>query len=502
LREQIAKLRVAVDLAQSQVAPEITAALVEARALRATSLESELAIIEGDDRLQSNPVGALSSYHAGAHAAERAGREDLVALARVKLVHVLGYMLSRTDEASEWADYAQDSIDHLGDAGLAASLDYARGTMLEHARQSDKALALHQKALAYYQEHSKGREYRVARALNSVAIDLADLYRVGESLDYFHRTLAMYEQLLGPESRRTVMAKSNLGAQLRNAGKTVEARALLEDVVARRTRTVEPDSMEMVSPLLNLGRALGDLGRYDEGAAALRRAVAIAEKRLGPESGQLVLTLSDFASALTGAGRSDEALTTAQHAIAVGQKAFGEHDARLSDAFLARSRIYEELGRCRDALTDFDREQELLKASGQKQVAAYLIIFAVTCQIELGQAKEALAEAEPALADARKRLPDGSLFVADYALGVSRARFAVGDAAGAVAPAEEAITVLTALGVIGPRLAKTRFALAQALWESRPSERAHATTLARQALADAGSLHHTRDSIARWLKNR
>jgi tetratricopeptide (TPR) repeat protein len=502
LRGQIATIKADVEFGRTLVAKEkIAAGLAEARALHSGAFEAELLTAEGKNEVTAEPVAAVAAYHAAAQAAERAGREDLLADARVALVHALGWQLHRIDEALQWADYAQTTIDRLGDPDLAITLAGVRAEALERGAQASRALPLTEQVLVYRQQHANGPDLAVARALNQVAIDHADLYHVDVALDYFRQTVAAYEQLYGTEHLATLMVKGNLAAQLKNAGRSEEARMLFEEVIAAIERQMGRDHLRLLGPYDNLGRTLGDLGHYRESEAAIRHSIEIGEKHLGPTSPATAQEYSYLSLELTAMGRVDDALATAQHGLALLDIKAEAKEPRAFLSYLSIGHAYQEMGRCADALAAFDRAEAQIKSAGMEGELDWVAIERVDCQLELGHAPEALAAVEAALGHARTRYADDNLFLADFLVVVARARLAAGKASDALEPAQRAVATLTAHKVVGFKLVRAQFTLARVMWETQPEQRGHAVELARQALAGAQPLVHTKDTIARWLQN-
>lgn len=216
LRDRIAKADAAVRLGRdAQAALELTAGLEEARALHSPAMEAELLLLEGERTLEADPLHALASFHAAARAAEGAGRDDLLARARLRVTDVLGSRPQRAEDALQWARYAQIPIERLGDAELAAELARARGDVHARAGNAELALPRHQEALAYFEAHAAGPDLRVARGLFDVAIDLAYLDRADESLATFRRSLGVYEELYGPDHPRTLTIRADYLAAVR-----------------------------------------------------------------------------------------------------------------------------------------------------------------------------------------------------------------------------------------------------------------------------------------------
>ncbi len=350
--------------------------------------------------------------------------------------------------------------------------------------------------LAYRRAHAKAPDYDLAQALNSVAILHADLGHVDVALDYFRQSVAMHEELYGPDNTQTRVIEGNLAEELRNGGRTLEARALLEKLVAENTRLLGKDDLRVASVLTNLARANSDLGAVSESIPQLRRAIEMKVKGLGPDSPALLTTRVDLSKALLAAGEVDEALAEADRALALIKD---PKDLRRIGPLTAVGRAYGELGRCSDAIKPFDEAATIAEASRAPTKVAELASNRVECDLETGRAAATRKAIEAAVLGQRALLGDRSHFFANYLAALAQARLASGEPSAALAPAEQALSILVDSKVVGYRLVRAQLVLAQVLWEARPDERARASELARTALANAQPLRHTKAVIEHWL---
>jgi serine/threonine protein kinase/tetratricopeptide (TPR) repeat protein len=216
--------------------------------------------------------------------------------------------------------------------------------------------------------------------------------------------------------------------------------------------------------LLNdLGAVYELQGRLTEALEAHRQALALKEKALPPEHPDIATSLGNLALTLQGLERNQEALDYLDRTIAILQKGLGAEHPDLATQMSNRGEILNALGRFGEARASFERA---------------LVIW-----------ERELERDHPNLA---------------YALnGIGQSFLDGGDPRSAVAPLERAHKIREAKESASLRRAETRFALAQALWDSR-RDRPRATTLANAARAAFTEAKVTKKvaEVEVWLAGR
>jgi serine/threonine protein kinase/tetratricopeptide (TPR) repeat protein len=268
----------------------------------------------------------------------------------------------------------------------------------------------------------------------------------------------------GDEKQRSDLL-NNQADLLSSQGKHQEALALGLRALEIRERAYGPDHRATGICVENVAIELYYLGRAEEAMTYYRRAMAIQEKTLGREHPDVGMTLGNVVGVLVDLERYDEAIQDAQRALATQEKALGPDHPDLAVTL-------DNLG---DAL------------------------------IGQGHPDQALVPLRRALAIQEKALGADHPNVADSLTSLGRALLAQHDPRGARALLERALA-LRESGHIGPRLlAETRFALAQALWETK-IDRGRARKLAAQArdgfLAVGGGKKKQADLVDAWLAGR
>ena len=192
--------------------------------------------------------------------------------------------------------------------------------------------------------------------------------------------------------------------------------------------------------LNNLGAVYDVEGRLPDSLQTQRRALALKEKVLPPEHQDIATSLGNVALTLQGMERNQEALESIDRAIAILEKTLGSAHPDLATQLSNRGEILTALGQHAAARASFERAQEIWER-------------------ELGADHPYLA----------------------YALtGIGQSLLDDHQAREAIAPLERALRIREAREDAAVRRAETRFALAQALWESK-RDRRRSTLLAAGA---------------------
>jgi tetratricopeptide (TPR) repeat protein/predicted Ser/Thr protein kinase len=266
-------------------------------------------------------------------------------------------------------------------------------------------------------------------------------------------------------------------------GRYAAARDILGAALA--ATPLPADDPRRINALKTYGAAFNKLGSAGRGDAEIeaqtaaaeqfRRALAIAEPRLGAEHPDVGALHHNLGDTLLGLQDFDGAEAEARRAVAIDQASLGPNNGTtavaltgLATVLMIRGRLDLAAEQYRQALAIFDT---LPFAHPNESNAAYNF---GACLDGLGDNEGALRSFQRA-ADVERRTdaPDLGL----YLITVGFAQNANGTPVDAIAPLEEALTI-----VHDPRqLVDARFELARALWSSR-RDRPRARALARQAL--------------------
>ncbi len=133
-------------------------------------------------------------------------------------------------------------------------------------------------------------------------------YKEAESLSKC--SVAMYEQLMGPENPVVALQLSNLASIYQHQGKYKEAEPLLQRALTLQEQLGHP---HIVVGLNNLAALYNDQGRYIEAEKLLKRAIAMGEQLMSSDYPYTSQSLNNLAALYKGQGR--EASTTWERSI-------------------------------------------------------------------------------------------------------------------------------------------------------------------------------------------
>ncbi len=288
-------------------------------------------------------------------------------------------------------------------------------------------------------------------------------HRVDEGLLWGRYAEAALGRFASGEHRAAALYRIIGLSLLNDEARFDDARGYLEHALDLANKTDGPDSLSTALVAGALPLALFYVGRYAEAARREHELLPVLERLLGPENVHVALTLGNEGENLLELGRIDEAMALLRRSAEM-QERMGRNDSALLNVL---ARALRRQRRLMEAL-ETDR-RSLALAEPNEPPDAYELSFALVGiaedLLELGRAREALPLAERA------------------------------------AKLREETRMPSERG-------ETRFALAQALWETGDKPRAR--RLAAQASADygptaeryGGRYRAALDDIDRWLASR
>ena len=159
-----------------------------------------------------------------------------------------------------------------------SAYDMREANILDKLGRDAEAREKYQTALAYI-VRVKGEDHpQVATILNnlgSIAMDAGDLE---SALDFFRRSLAVKERVLGPTSLGSGITRGNVADALYRLRRYDEAEREVRAAIELIEKQLKADGEQLSYPLETLGGLLLDTGRAAEAVAPLERARAIREK--------------------------------------------------------------------------------------------------------------------------------------------------------------------------------------------------------------------------------
>jgi tetratricopeptide (TPR) repeat protein/predicted Ser/Thr protein kinase len=331
----------------------------------------------------------------------------------------------------------------------------ATGAFAEARVQFERALAIREKALG--PEHPD-----VAESHNNVGVALLRLSSYAEARVHYERALAIAEEALSPEHPTVAVFADNLGVVLKDMGELAEARAHCERALAIRRKTVGPEHPDMGFSHANMAMLLWKMEEHQEARAHYERALAIMEKALGPEHPNVAQIADNLGALLRDMGMHAEARALHERSLAIREKVLGADSPQAATSLLNLGVVLERMGQSEPARERYERAlaiwERTLGAEHAKLAAPLTRLGSLM-----------LAEKQP-----RQALP----------------------------LLQRAVALLEAAGGDPVELARSRFVLARALWETDERERAMALTTQACDVFIERKRGKDIDEVAGWLRPR
>ncbi|WP_375767390.1 serine/threonine-protein kinase [Archangium gephyra] len=245
-----------------------------------------------------------------------ASRHDAVAAA--SSVRLMGYYNQRgpVEEATRWQEFAQASLDRLGENGELRAIYYnnrglafyQQGNFAEAYESFDKAFALAEQTLG--PAHSTTLRY----STNSLAA-LGNLDRMDESLRALETLVSVGERNLGPLHPFLVQPMMNLSNTYVMQGRLVDARRILDRVREILKRAFRPNSEEWAHYHLAAGELDSEQGRDAESLEHYEEAARLYRTLTGPESTDALQSLVRVAEAQMALERLGQSEKTFQQVL-------------------------------------------------------------------------------------------------------------------------------------------------------------------------------------------
>ncbi len=430
-------------------------------------LQAEVLKLVGDMQARTGKrQEAVVTLKKAASLAEASGHDDVLARARIALVHVAGYMLAKYDQGALYAELAEATIARLGGRkDLTGYLELSRGSLAYRQAKLKEAATRWANAVKLLKVGLGQDHVDVARALNNLAHVSSKLDRTEDAEKYFAEGLALREKLLGPDHLLVANTLVNLAGHYRRHGNHEGAKKAYERAVKIRL-ALQPNHPRTAGFIMSLAMIYMDDKQYDKSLVHLRRALAIYEASRSRQKGDLDYphVLGTIANVLREQGKLAESKTYYQRAIdALVESGDTKHE-RAGAVYVGLGMTLSEMGKQREAIAYFRRTLAPWEALSKDH-------------LNLGYPLTGIG-----IAELRAKRP-----------------------AAAIAPLERALAIRTTKKGRPENLAETRFALARALWLSkRDRTRAVAlATAAEKALAALGGVHETRRAEVRaWIAAR
>jgi eukaryotic-like serine/threonine-protein kinase len=311
----------------------------------------------GDDR------AAEESWLAAAAAAE-AGRDDAMAAEAFTGLVAISTSRGAPARSEEWAQLASAALERIGSpAHEEADLFCALGRAYDAGGKYTESVATLRRSVALYEQALGPDHTELARPLWDLGAVLSDQGEYDAASAQLERAVRILERSLGPDHPELARPLSSLGFVVHSQGHNEAALAHLKRALAIQERSLGPDNPDVASTLTNLADTVDELGRKDEAIGYFRRAAAIKEKSLGPWHPSLAITLGNLGDSLRQAGRFDEAQAVLERAVAIKEKALGAKHPSLAFPLTALGNLHVAAKRPARALAPLERALALRQAN-------------------------------------------------------------------------------------------------------------------------------------------
>ncbi len=426
------------------------------------------------------------------------------------LVHLIGRVQARPDDAEVWAEHARVAISHNGDPKglLEASRLHNLGSLSMAREDNEQALALYEQALAIKEDVLGPDHPDVAKTINNIGVVHQIEDELDEAMERFSQVLSIRKKLLHPDHPDIAKSMVNIAIIHYGFDRYEQAESLYLEATTRFGRSLGPEHPHVAVTSSNLAKLYLDWGHPDRARDTAQQALEVAEKSLGPGHplvGNILNTLGDAQTAL---GAYGPAQTSHERALVLREKALGPDHTDIAFSLLGVSALLTRKGEYDRARTGLERALTIWTAAlgeDDPTVTKPLIVLA-RIDLERGEYEQARAKYERSR-DIREQADPDDVKLGDTLVGLGTTLVELGQAPAALEPLERALELRSSAKAVPPwSLASARFALARALWATPAAEggdRQRALRLAEQALdgmaAEGGFPINSRDTVEAWL---
>ncbi len=299
-------------------------------------------------------LAAAATLTSAIAAAERAGLDELRALAAVELVRAYTHV-SRLDDAEKAAAVAEAILDRLHHPPLleADRLNAFCVMRLSQERFAE-ATAHCARALALLQQLPTPPPDRLARAYSNLGNAELRVGTADAAIDHEKKALEILERWIGPNNTNVAEQLDEVGGMLTFVGRFAEAEALQARGLAIAEKVLGADQPALGVMLANYATTLTHLKRLAEAEKYQRRAVRIFEQN-EPYPGYRAQVLLGLGEILVDAGELDQAQVELEKTVALGEKSNGADSSIASSARRVLGDIARRRGKFAEAITLHER---------------------------------------------------------------------------------------------------------------------------------------------------
>lgn len=335
--------------------------LDEAERLTRGALEHAIAMIHPADQARAlrllgrieaergNGDGAYELLHDALTLAEREADQQTAVRALIDLVHVVGRLQSRHEEALRFAELADAKIEQLGGrTELRYQLALSRGAVAGEAGMLKESKAAFEVAMKIARRSetipAETRDYWRLRAGNALAVGHLRLGSYDEAAAAFEELIADTEAQLGSQHPTLAAALYNLAITRTTLGDHGECRRLGQRALAIQEALYGANSANVARTLDLLATCELELGEVEASLAYSERSLAIARELHGSDNVITQRARLNMARALAAAGEIDRAANEAEACLEAMARVLGDDHVDLSYAHLLLADIEEVRG--------------------------------------------------------------------------------------------------------------------------------------------------------------
>ena len=236
--------------------------------------------------------GAETALYDAAREAGDSRDALLAAKAMVELVFVVGHNQARHEAGLLIAKDAEVMLSvAAGDERIRSSLLNKMGVVYYNQGEYAKALEYYRKSLAICEKILGPEHTNKARTLNNIGVVYNEIGEYAKALIYYRKSLAMYKKSLGPDHPYVAQLLNNIGGVLDIQGEHDQALEFFIKTLAIRERALGPEHRDVAKTLNNMGLVFQRKGEDNKALTYFRKSLAIREKALGPKHPSLARAL-------------------------------------------------------------------------------------------------------------------------------------------------------------------------------------------------------------------
>ena len=201
---------------------------------------------------------------------------------------------------------------------------------------------------------ARGRRNEVLLSASTGAV-LQDREAYAAALKYYHKALAIEEEVLGTEHIDTAGSYGNIGSVLRAQGKYEQALDYYRKALAIKEKAHGTEHTSTASSYNNIGSVLQQQGKHEQALEHYRKALAIQERVHGTEHTDAATSYNNIGLLLQARGKHEQALEHYRKALAIQEKVLGAEHTDTATSYNNIGRLLQERGKHEQALEHYHK---------------------------------------------------------------------------------------------------------------------------------------------------